>query len=535
MGRTRADRRTGFTPLVLLPLAAACGSGSEAPPTGPPAPQVIPCDAAPLALTVGDAVPLPAVDSTCVRLPEGSGRYGLAFVDVRPQRQSQDAPESSLRSEPPGRFRLRVAGASATAPSSAGVVGPIRHADGAGGQPTAHVRHVPTPRDDCARGDDIFCQDGPWSEGDSIDAYMFGFEDEGPRHIVWLVEGPFTFVSTPGAADHYATQWQEELRDIVRAAGDVTLGLLDASFNGERPVTINSGQIVLRVRPPESGSASTISVWLEEESTVRYFVSLELPLVPGGSRPSASQVSRATEVFVHEHAHGWQYAHLRAERPVGGIGVNAWGGEGGAQFFTQEVIRATLGLPLDAQLDLDLAEADDLQGYLLRRILSGSGRILEGYDDAASFFRHLLHDALLSGAGYQEAMAAILGGSIEGWHGNVSELGAYRGLTERMSELLGRTWEPETALLEWVAAHAADDRTSEPRLQVPLLEEAWRNTPWNSWPAAATISLTPGFPRVLELEPGAAGYALLLAGGGESIHLWNEEPGLFRWLLVRLE
>lgn len=244
----------------------------------------------------------------------------------------------------------------------------------------------------------------------------------------------------------------------------------------------------------------------------------------------------AEHVLFHEMVHAYQDRYFMqrcvqvADCDYDGWN-HAWAIEGGAEFFNEIMLAGLYGYDPTGNYPVE---------GMIHNVLGTTFMVGDpwhfwfsaGYASSSWFFQDLLERAVASGISRINAMSEIGRGSIEGWFGYRERGGAKRpGLTERMSALLGTTWDPADAAPLAAVALAADDLTMNPQLQVPFLHQAW-----DQWKPSITMVLGQGSGMDLSLIGVVWGHYRVQDpdGLGGSIQLSASVAGL-EWRVVRVK
>lgn len=517
-------------PLLGLALLAACDDGG---PGGPQA-QREACDALPSAtyagdvsLGTGETMMLAGGASVCLALPGGGHEYVLAYVDTRALAASETQRELPLDS-----FTVRAAGAAGSAArasrADAGPALPARPAerfpDANHAPPLFQVNGLPA-RHPVNRAT-------PWAQGEAFIMYDHLRVAERPARVHrvydgWLVVASFEDETLPTLAGTLAmldAGWPS-----IRQLG---MPLMTAVFDGVRPVTsTGSGQLLMLVRP-DLVNATGVAYGASNATDVFSW----LAILPNGVNTARTPVSLGSLVF-HEMTHAHQRSYVHASRPAGSgvtpaAGSTRWGIEGGAALMQRELARRQAGQSLTANFDWRAPGPGDAGRWYAIFAQPGDGSFSSGYSESEDFLAHLVSRRTASGEGADQAVAAVMRGAAEGWHGwTFAGQPRRAGLVSRMRQRLGGAWDPTEALLTWTLGYALDDRTESSRLQVPGFREASNVDPGEyGWRSHGQLAPGPGAPLEAKREYGAAGY--FAVSGSGALHLTANVEGV-RWMLAR--
>ncbi|WP_420449341.1 Ig-like domain-containing protein [Candidatus Palauibacter sp.] len=197
-----------------------------------------------------------------------------------------------------------------------------------------------------------------------------------------------------------------------------------------------------------------------------------------GHAPWGDENGWYTGLMSHEFAHAWQFANY-------GHFSSNWSSEGIANLFADEETRISAGLPLDANLNVEIPLR------LLPLRLPVSGDFSQGYRESHPYLRYLLQRLVGEyGRPYGESIHRVIKGTAEGWHGihyvrwgQWSNWGRGPGLVGRMREVIP-DWDPVESRLDWMIAFALDDRSDFPEYDLPFTRDSWRHfEPWYEFEA----------------------------------------------------
>jgi hypothetical protein len=238
--------------------------------------------------------------------------------------------------------------------------------------------------------------------------------------------------------------------------------------------------------------------------------------------------TRLLYVIVHEIAHNWQFAwrwHQGARywRDRGATSTQ-WAEEGGAEYMTYDVLRRRDGLEFDG----------DYQSWnsFTCAAICGSGEINRGYTQTTGLLAYLMWQRMRAGESHDEAARTVLRGAMEGWYGydlRGHDLPPRPGLVGAMRAMFGPEWDPATAMLMWRLAHAADDETSNPELQIPFHRSAGRSLA----PAGSGI-FGSGWAASARRLHGSVGHVLMRDAGTGGVFEASADVAGVEWMIVRL-
>lgn len=506
-------------------------------------------------LLPGEWAMLGAAPSGCLSFVDGeAAEYTLTFVDVRPIREAETAPEGSTQDWLFGRpFTIDVADRSVSAGGAAeptgravkalepeelstledDVVRPSAPPDGAP-PPDDYLPFMDRP---LVLGERVSVDSEPFGTyeaarvlglyGTSDEVVLLGLESEGAR----------------AALAGTSFNMDDALNDLVRG-----LPVLARAFSEEFPDNYMTRQVIVLVRANRGGAPG-------------------VAIASGGgsvfSRPSGYVLLQGYESvdweaggpddgvygLMHEAAHLAQVArdHDLCQGdpenacPWGTAGT--WSVEGGADFTAHEAIRRLRGYGFAANEPGPLVLGSwHGAGYDVFETPTYSfGR---GYGYAEWFMRHLMQSVVRAGSSVDDALATVARATYEPWYGWVSNkyfdpedrevkegppTRPVPGLVSRMREALGPDWDPVEAMLLGAAIQAVDDRNPNPLLQDVTLGHADELY----WGPFASFRLGSGAAVSVLTVPWTWGWADLEvpAGGGDFAYDVSVE-GL-EWIVVR--
>lgn len=508
------------SPLALLPLLAALAACGDDP-AGRAAAAERTC-AAPVQLAVGESADL-AADAEgrilCDLRAGADAGFVLAFVDTRATQKARTGAEGYGDAFPP--YTVSMALAEDLGPGAA----LQRTADAAAPDFVLTQTSAPPPASAPLR-------ETPWVLDERFGLYDRVARTERPARVLRVYDGRFAVAWFEGDGEALLPAFMARLDSAWAVMRAHALPLMRAAYSDELPVTSpGSGQYLLVLRAPGGGGAAGWTAAERSFGAPRIWTEVKVAQYE-------SHLALA-ELMAHEMAHAFQAMYMYRTRPAGVTesyaGATFWGTEGGADLVLLETIRRAAAVPLTANLDGSAAQGASpaLRRYV-RWAHPGGGRLTDGYADAAGFLRR--QAALLVQAGVAEdvAVGEVLRGASDGWFG-YDHMGVRRtGLAARMETLLGAPWSPEDALLDWALAHAADDRTANPRFQdLTFLRASQMTGTLGSWQAVATLPGSPGAGMGMELPYGSPGFVWLHPGGDGPFVAKAGVPGV-RWRILRV-
>jgi hypothetical protein len=530
-----------------IATAAACGGAPDAalsPVASEPSLALVgtTCSsksATTIALAVGSAKRLTDKEAACLNFKSIDGsRYLLAYVDTRLVNKAKTQAESPW----PDSAIVRVEDVSGSVFSTIGtsdvptrtqtLVAPRDVSDGASalmvpsGCPLLNSSYP-------------FCRARPYRVGEVITHYPGNEAPAGKATILTIVGNLAVAAFEPDAGllvPNVKARTDSALTWIVKR----NIPLLQSAFSLRNPTTTSdeSGQLYIGL---QAASGSSAQWWSDAANGSGRWAKVLIGLSPSGgfSEPSLSYTS-ALQVLGHETMHTYQYRwrYEHASPWQSSLGTK-WAVEGGASFFAQEMIRDRLGIPFSGNTVFSASTLQDptfallTYGFKVRNFTSG-------YSDAASMLRDFVQRLVGGGMPLDDALSQVLLGAMEGWYGineDNQEHGA--GLTSRMQRVLGSSWNPTDALLQWTMSEAADDLTSNSTYQ-NLTKRAYSpSTATNNIRpdalivpgSSVSVSRGPGTTGVFEID-GTRG-ATYRASGNTLRTIFATSP--IEWLILRIQ
>lgn len=506
-----------------------------------------------IALAVGEARLL-GEGVRCLRLaPRDSGRYALAYVDVDAIRDARDGPEGypDRLDPPPALFTVRVEGRAA--PEGAEEESPIP-LFGAGARPggpprrggrPAGVRVAPPAADPdrCPERDDAPCtrfalRTGPSEEGDTFRTDVPGGRS-GTARVVEVVDGYLSVAVFEPDTAAFRDAGRASVIDAARSAVDRAVPLLESTLTADRPVTSpGAGQLLLVLSRFDADSLASgrevgLTYYRPDGRASTSWIALNL----GAEWTYAGLL----ELLSHELAHAFSHQYLHA---AGGRGSDRrrgnptlWAEEGVAELLAHEVLRRAAGIGPTANYrgwrDPSVPPHAGRYGAEARYAV---GTLTAGYDHAASFLRGLATRRRRAGENWDDAVAAVTRGALEGWFG-YDEFGTRRtGLARRMRRGVDSTWTPVGGVLRWALSQALDDRTGSARFQNRAFAEvSGEHSCGCGWRPHATVTAGASDDYRVTRRYGSTGYFFVrdrgVGGSYRLRHEGTERP--VRWMVAR--
>jgi hypothetical protein len=496
-----------------------------------------------LRLAVGQSVRLDAASAHCLRLAAIPGaRYALAFLDTRKTERARTGFEGYVSG--PARYTVSISAAGTAAPS----------ASASAGAASLTVATAPERRVSSTEGTErVFGRTTPWRAGDRFLAPDDATGGTIPARVVEVYANGLVFAVAEGQeAAGGMDAWTARADSAFRFFATHGYAAYRRTVAQTAPVTsAGSGQLlVLAARDnPAYMGFNTVD---DNGGRPRSFTRINLAY---GFTTSSSVL----RVLAHEVAHAWQAQYAADTRPAGagdwqtGIG---WSLEGTADLLAWVVLGRYHGIDPSANWDWARGTSQPALAPYAQLAANTGDDFALGYASAASFGVDLALRMTREGASWDDAVSAVVQGSLDGWYG-YSISGARRsGLAARVRSVLGAGWTPEDALLTWTLSQAIDDASGSTVFQNPSFLAAYQPGPASTqgWGAAAvlrsggvasrvdpgsvatvagnaaTVSPTYGSPNYVLIEDNGVGGAYSLGA------TWNNAPlAQVAWALVRYQ
>ncbi len=516
-------------PLLLVALAACGGKDSpgstpvtpEPPPTAPPSPpppvQQATCTA-PVRLAVGESTELPtAADggTLCTIAAEKGAEFVLAFVDTRAVRKAETGPEGYGAAFPDYGVAVSTAG-------QATVAGPSMERRAAPRDP--HFVTAPAPPAHAAS-----LRDRPWTLGETFQLYDAAIQQPRQARVLRVYDRHFVVAAFDGDAADLLPRFMAQMDSAWEAVGGHAVPLMRAAYSRALPVTSpESGQFLIILRQDPNGGVLGRTLNDKSFGAPRMWTDIKI-------REKRDYVELA-ELVAHEVAHAFQALYMYGSRSEewyeSAAGATFWATEGGADFISFETVRRASGVGLTANFDARAAGLNPAARRIVERAHGLGGMLTLGYDGPAGFIRDLAARRVVAGEPVDDAMREVLRGAADGWYGWDSYGVRRTGLTARMRDRLGPSWNGGDALLDWALAHAADDLTSDPRFQDPLFLRVHEiRTPYSAWRPLATIAAGTQVGRARRPHSSPA-YFLMKIDSDARLSGVTDTPGV-RWKILR--
>lgn len=341
----------------------------------------------------------------------------------------------------PSRYTVTVAEAGSAARAVQPSLAPSRSTDAA--EPAS------TTRD--AR---LFSRAKPWAVGE-----RFETSDGGTPVMarVAAIHGGLVLAVAEGQAAEGGTEaWLARADTALRFFAASGYGIYRRALTPSAPTTSDgSGQLlVLAMR--ERGAYAGFNETREVAGGMHSVVHLNLAAAP----PTAAGMLR---VLSHEVAHAWQAQYGADTRPAGTADARTgaqWSIEGTADLLAWWMLGRFHGIDPDSNWDWAKGMAQPATVPYALLASSAGDDFTAGYASAASFCLDLATRMVRRGASWEAAIAAVVRGSLDGWHGYAVSGARREGLAARVRPVLGEGWSPEEALLTWTLSQAVDDASA---------------------------------------------------------------------------
>jgi hypothetical protein len=494
-----------------------------------------------IALTVGTAKRLTDQEAACLSFKSTPGaRYLLAYVDTRLVNKAKTGAESPW----PDSLTVRVEDA-----SGGGISLTSTPTERAGDGPTPMAAKHPGVAEGgsalmipsgCPLLNAFYphCRTTPYTVGESITHYPNDGRPAGPAHVL-TIGGNVVLAVFDEDAGLLAPNAKQRADSALEGIVKRNIPLLQRTFSLAKPTATSDESAQLYVGL-QAASVSSAGWWTDSQNGHGRWARVRIGLSPNSAlgAPDVSYTN-TLQILGHETMHTyqyrWRYEHAGPWQNALGTG---WAIEGGASFFAQEMIRERLGIPFLENTVFGATEAADpaipLIAYRLR-----VRNFTFGYNDGASVLRDFVQRLVRAGIPFDDAMGYVLVGAMEGWHGINEENQAHGpGLTKRMQRVLGSSWNPTDALLQWTMSEAADDLTSNKTYQNLTKRASNPSTTSNNIRpdavivpgSAVAVSRAPGTTGVFEIDASLGG---TYRASSNTVRFLATSP--LEWLLLRIQ
>jgi hypothetical protein len=374
--------------------------------------------------------------------------------------------------------------------------------------------------------------------GESITHYPNDGRPAGPAHVLTIF-GNVVLAAFDADAGFLAPNAKQRADSALEWIVKRNIPLLQRTFSLAKPTTTSdeSNQLYVALQAPSGSSAGW---WPDAVNGHGRWARVKIGLSANSALGApVSSYTNTLQILGHEIMHTyqyrWRYEHAGPWQNALGTG---WAIEGGAAFFAQEMIRERLGIGFLENTVFSANEATDpaipLVAYSLR-----VRNFTFGYNDGASVLRDFVQRLVRAGVPFDDAMGSVLLGAMEGWYSiNEEDQQHGLGLTRRMQRVLGTSWNPTDALLQWTMSEAADDLTSNKTYQ-NLTKRAYSpsTTSNNIRPDAVivpgssvAVSRAPGTTGVFEIDASKGG---TYRASSNAVRFLTTSP--LEWLLLRIQ
>ena len=518
------------SPLVSQPAAALRGTTCSTKTT--------------IALTVGTAKRLTDQEAACLSFKSIAGaRYLLAYVDTRLVNKAKTGAESPW----PDSLTVRVEDASGGAFSSTAARTPLTDRRGDRPTPMATIPGLGVAAgasalipSGCPLLNAFYphCRATPYTVGEGITHYPNDGRPAGPAHVLTIGGNVVLAVFDEDAgllAPNAKARADSALEPIVKR----NIPLLQRTFSLAKPTATSDESAQLYVGL-QAASLSSAGWWTDAVNGHGRWARVRIALSPTGAfgAPDASYTN-ALQILGHETMHTyqyrWRYEHGGPWQNLLGTG---WAIEGGAAFFAQEMVRDRLGIAFLGNTVFGATSSTD-PAFPLTAYNFKVRNFTFGYGDGASLLRDFVQRLVRAGIPFDDAMGYVLLGAMEGWYGINEENQEHGlGLTKRMQRVLGGTWNPTDALLQWTMSEAADDLTSNGTYQNLTKRSYSPSTTTNNIRpdavivpgSAVAVSRAPGTTGVFEIDASRGG---TYRASSNTVRFLVTSP--LEWLLLRIQ
>lgn len=470
-----------------------------------------------VALMIGEAHRLPA-GSSCLRLAPASGEYALALYDGTYLRRAERGSEgrdwlqapnlrATVSDKTKGNSTGAIAWSQAPSPDLLGIYDRALLNEGYTGE------HQPRRRETPWEVGEVY-----WVEGSST--------REGWARVLRIDGQIVTSLFLPDSA-LFTAGYAARLDSVMDYVSESVVPLLHVTFGNRHPITsAGSGQLHILLDRLTGAQGLTMSQNTGADFGTYVIVALR-----------EWSTANMLHVFAHELAHAWQHHYLVDTRPLGATPIPSttqWASEGGAEAFAMETLRHFFDIPLHSNWDREMVPTTQWV-YGIEPELN-KGDILEGYHQSSSLLRDLMVRRIQAGEDYESALASVLRGALEGWHGwdeSRFDNGPWQreGLTARMQSLFAE-WDPTEAILTWTLSQAVDDQIDSAVFTNPLYRT--RPTDEYAWRSTGTLRSGSGATLGVEWKVGGARFLTIEDGGlGGTIQL--DAPPETEWMIVRYQ
>jgi hypothetical protein len=430
-------------------------------------------------LAVGEALHLSPRAAHCLLLaPEAGARYALAFVDTRTVARARTEYEG-YPSAAATRYAVTVA-AGGTAPRTSALASMASVA-----ATERHAGRLTSGEEIGARDARVFGRRTPWKVGERFQAMDPAVDTLVTARVVSVYGSGLVLAVAEGQEAEGGTEsWIARADTALSFFADQGYDVYRRVLTANAPTTsAGSGQLMvlaIRDRTPYVGFSESVEVGGRLHSVTHLNLASALP-----------SAASAIRLLSHEIAHAWQAQYAAESRPAGAVDWQTgatWSIEGTADLLGWWMVGRYNGIQPNS--NWDWARSMDQPSLAPYALLAASTRdnFTQGYASAASFCLDLVSRMVKEGASWDAALAAVVRGSLDGWHG-YSSTGAKRvGLASRVRPVLGAAWEPGDALLTWALSQAVDDVSpSEVFQNRTFLSASAGPTPMQGWGAPAIL------------------------------------------------
>ncbi len=379
----------------------------------------------------------------CLRLaPEPGARYALAFVDTRQLARARAGFEGQMS----GPTRYTVTVSEAGTPASRTIL------------PTSFASRSSDASEPASTRRDarLFTRTTPWQVGERFQT-TDPTTDAPVTARVAAVHGSLVLAVAEGqAAEGGMDAWLARADTALRFFAASGYGIYRRALTSTAPTTSEGSGQLLVMAAREPGAYAGFNETRETAGGVHSVVHLNLSAAP-------LTAAGTLRVLSHEVAHAWQAQYGADTRPAGTVDARTgaqWSIEGTADLLAWWMLGRFHGIDPDANWDWakGMAQPSTVPYALLAS--SAGDDFTAGYASAASFCLDLATRMVRRGTSWEAAIAAVVRGSLDGWHGYAVSGARREGLSARVRPVLGAAWSPEDALLTWTLSQAVDDASA---------------------------------------------------------------------------
>jgi hypothetical protein len=460
-------------------------------------------------------IPTSSKADLCLRIPAGTDRYFLAFADVRSIERARTAPEDATKDED---FTLQIRGVKSQILTRTDL------------RSDASAPAIPSARYASFNQLDIQCDQNPLSPTCRSTPWQIGEQFKDPRGFTYSVlniEGPLVLAVEQTKFDAVSASTRVTYAEIMKRLVSTHLPLLKSVFGGLSVTSTGSQQTLLLL----GGSTQPHAVITSDVTTSRGYVESAF-----ATQPDTFSVF---QILAHELTHLEQLRYAWELNPtlrkqfhaeiLGYWGVPFWASEGGADFLACEAVREEAGVPWAANFEVKSSGSSVTKQYSVC-LRNGAGDFSSGYSSGAKYLRTLTETLVSSGASVSAARREVSLGSLEGWFGIDEANLRFTGLTKRVNNLTGSSFDPAISILETAMQTALDDIAPASKWNVRSTLNAWKYWPYHNAMLASSDTIPA---KVFDLANGS-GYLIIDADATAEHDVRISVPFTgMRWMIAR--